>query len=76
MVANYRAFLEQRRAVKEKKKRGEQLTADEQALDVIELYRQMQDWVKARKRAEGHSPEEVGKTGSGRRDARPEPGTH
>lgn len=75
MVANYRAFLEQRRAVKEKKKRGEQLTPDEQALDAIESYRQMQDWVKARKRAEGHSPEEVGKTAPDgeTRDLSPEP---
>lgn len=62
MIANYRAFLERKRAVNEKKTRGEALTEEERKIDAIDTYGEMQDWVVARKRAEGYSPQEGGKT--------------
>jgi hypothetical protein len=53
MRDNYREFLKQRKSIREKDK-GEPLTKEEEAIRDIKSDKQLQDWVRKKKEAEGY----------------------
>jgi len=62
MVRNYRRFLDLLDSAKKKQARGQRLTPEEAEVVGLDSYAKLQEWVDARKRAEGFNPSRGGHT--------------